>query len=631
MRTQNKLLVKMGLLLSLTVPNALSSEGEKISIREESPRRLHAVVHREQPETVEEEKTPTIKHKDESNSVTRISQAPWRHLQPYLTALIEQTITNPTIEERNFCFQVKRDDWRSFCEWYDSFSAPLRYPIGMGSANVGAEGDRVNGVYELYHKKLTIHNYTKREESARAVNEYRFFGGKLDESLLNKRTFYNLMARVGFTEADFANGSTGLQGRILVKPIQLQSLTLVECGKELEGILLPTLQKSPEQYITFVFNLSPQAEFTLNDIFSDEGRLIGAHIREFNNLATIYEYDEKRIYLTFVNDRRKILDLHGFEKDGEFFGITAKGALKLVRDYITEQYDDFQSECTICTGIGNHQNANGSKGVLLSAFPQWMQHEDIKALVIKTKPIGGGGGFKVFLKQPIVCDLTRPNLKADQLQMVAETLQRVISTGGDRLKIMTTDPRLDHKVISFIALQGESLECTIPTLSFSYAPGELRLTLCNSDDGTGELVSSQGKSKAHKGPRVTFGNPQQEPLNAVVPTHPKAVAKAVPVSIGNNKNERPVNVKKKTQNLNKGQEAVSAKKKPVGSKPAQSHKQQERPSVQQNGAKLPHTKQQGKSAAKAPQKTQAQQGAQVKGNSNGASAKKNPITSKNKK
>lgn len=103
----------MGLLLSLMVQNALSSQAEKLSFLDEFPMRLHAAVPRERVAVVEEEKIISITHIDESNSVTRISQAPWRHLQSYLNGLIQQTIANPSIEERNFCFQVKRDDWRS--------------------------------------------------------------------------------------------------------------------------------------------------------------------------------------------------------------------------------------------------------------------------------------------------------------------------------------------------------------------------------------------------------------------------------------------------------------------------------------------------------------------------------------
>lgn len=412
-----------------------------------------------------------------SHSIIQMNEAPWVDLQPYLTKLIHNTFKTKVIEEHNFCFQVTRDDCAGFYEWYNSLRKTLRYPLGIRMSNVRVEGEKVDGVYDIYHRKLTLLNYSRREESARQVNEYKFFGGKLNKSLLNEETFYNLMARVGYKTSDFKKGCTGLQGRILLKPFQLVNLTHVAAFKELEGILSLTSIRAFEKHITFVINLPPEAQYTVSDILSDRNSPLFVLNRNFKSLAIIREDSENRIYLSILNDRRKILDLHGFDKAGEFNGIGVEGARKLVINYITEQYNNFQSGCIILTGKGNHTNPNGSNGVLRSAFPIWMQGSEIKPLVQKTFPVMGGGAFKILLKKPRVCDITKSQLKADPLEVVFETLKIVIDSADDRLLIKTTDLKLDQKLIIYLFSHRKDLKNGIPELSFHRVPGELRLTI----------------------------------------------------------------------------------------------------------------------------------------------------------
>ncbi len=409
---------------------------------------------------------------------TQFRSAPWRTLSPILSKRIKKAINNNTIEEQSFCFSVHRDDFESFSQWSESFRRSLSYPKGMSRSNEGVDGERVNGVYEHYHIKLTLFNYSMREKSARTVNEYNFFGDPLNKSLLNEKTFYNLMARVGFKQSDFEEGATGLQGRILVKPVTLLSTTLPECSKELKDTVLSTLMKSHEKYITFVFNLPSKAGFTVNDISFYGKSPLGTLPRDIIILSTIYETDENRLYLCVYNDKRKTLNLHGFTKGEKSNGIWKRHALNIVRDFIKEKYDQFQSDCMVITGRGNHINSDGTRGVLLSAFLKWMQDPEIKPLVEKSVSINGGGGFRVFLKKPTVCDITKLDPKENPLQVIAEQFQRMIHEGKDRLLIKTNDTELNNKLIMHL-LVNHTYE--IPPFSLTQVPGELRFTFLTPD------------------------------------------------------------------------------------------------------------------------------------------------------
>lgn len=461
----------------------------------------------------------------------------WPLLQPILEKAIRKSIENPAYIERSFNVDVHRDDFTNFHNWLAEFRDQYKYPIGIGLSGNGAEGERVDRKYEVYHEEIKIHNYTKKEESAREVNEYKFFGGKLDPRLINERTFYNLMARVGFTEEDFKNGATGIQGRIAVKPIQLKSKTLANLKKELESIIEPTLLKSAEAYVSFVFNFPSESEYTLNDIFKFEEGIITSHFREFDRLATIFENDENRLYLCFQNDRRKILDLHGYEKDGKFNGISKVFAFELVREHISEAYDAYKDECTILTGRGKHRNENGSRGILVAAFPDWMKDESIKPFV-KTFVPYGEGGFKVILNKPLKCDLTKPNLRNDPLQIVAAKLKQLIDSEDDRLLILTHDEGLDHKLIHFLAIHGHNLIGNIPPYQLERAPGQLRVTLLNEEDNSNDETSEETLPQVEQKPKPVqpqknvnpeqpkAKQPQQKEQAKVVPKKPKQPAQA---------------------------------------------------------------------------------------------------------
>lgn len=465
---------------------------------------------------------PQIKEFDD---VVEISPSPWGQLQLCLDDLIKATLADSSYENRTFRFQVTREDWESYCLWEDALMEELRYPFSCGSANKGAEGERVKGIYSIYHKELTLRNYTKKEGSARNINEYKFFGGTLDERLLKKRTFYNLMARIGFTEEDFTDGSTGLQGRIAVKPIELKSKTLAGCKKELEEIIGPTLEKSPEIYITFVFNLPSGAEYTFNDFSKFEEGIITSHFRKFINLATIYENAEHRLYLCFKNDRRQMLDLHGFEKDGKYNGITKAGALELVRNYIYEKYTNFQSKCTILTGKGNHQNSNGTTGVLHSAFQEWMLDESINPLVKEFIPIESNGGFKVFLKTPTVCDLTKLKEGQDPCDFFCKAIKKAIKTDDMRLSVRFDSIGFDYTLLHFLILKDSELFQEISPLSMKFFPGELRLYFKNSEDSDQIDTSANSKEEEKKVSQVK-PNSQKEPIKP-------APSKKAPVNHGN--------------------------------------------------------------------------------------------------
>ncbi len=439
----------------------------------------------------------------------------WILLQPVLEPALRKSIANPAYIERSFCMDVHRDDFVSFHDWLNAFRGQFKYPIGLGLSGKGAEGDRIDGRYEVYHEQINVHNYTKKEESAREVNEYKFFGGNIDPRLINERTFYNLMARVGFTEEDFKNGSTGIQGRIAVKPIQLKSKTLAECQKEIEGMLQATMEKSAEAHVTFIFNLPDGAQYKVGDINIRETGITRSHFIGGNNLATIYEHEENRLYFCLLNNQRKTLDLHPFEKDGKFNGITKASAFELVRDFIYERYDAFEDECIVLTGRGNHVNGNGTRGVLVSAFPKWMNDEFIKPFVRKFTPIMGNGGFKILLNKHRTCDLTASNLEKEPLVILATEMNKVIQEGEDRLLVKA---KKEHKdiLISFLCMNNDLLAFNQEIIIAGSETGIWKLTLRDEDDGSNDEESEEMLPQVQQQPKPA------QPQKKVSPVQPKA-------------------------------------------------------------------------------------------------------------
>lgn len=450
-----------------------------------------------------------ISFTEEENSVVRLSCTPWESMQPFLTQLIDDTAKEPKFEVRQFCFQVDRDAWTTYHKWTTTLFQKYRYPIGISTRNARCEGDRVDGVYQIYHIELTVHNHTKKEEFVREGGKYKFFGGQFDETLVNERTFYNLMVRAGFNEDDFQDGQTGLQGRVAVKPIRLKSSTLEECYAEVREILLPALEKAIEQYITFVFNLSAHAKFTINDLITfNKGNIVN-QFYQLGNLGTICEPSEKRLYLVFANGRRQKLDLHGFEEDGKLNGITQAGALKLVCEYIQEQYNNFGDECIILTGKGKHENAGGARGVLHSAFKNWMKDENIKPLIKSYHPYGEGG-FRVLLKKPIVCDLSKLNPVSEPGLLVLEKLKEALATGEDRILIKSADPNFEQLLMRSIIMERSLFMQGMPTISFRSAPGEMRVTLSKEHELLTLVVDSNDRYKIGPLPQQAK-SPDQKP------------------------------------------------------------------------------------------------------------------------
>lgn len=533
-----------------------------------------------------------ISFTEEQNSVVRFSCTPWMNLQPILSRMIEDTARDPKFEERQFCFQVDREAWTTYYEWSSALFQKYRYPIGISTRNARCEGDRVNGIYQIYYIEVTVHNHTKKEEFVREGGKYKFFGGELDATLVDERTFYNLMVRAGFSEDDFKDGQTGLQGRVSVKPVKLKCVSLEECYEEVREMLLPALQKAVEQYITFVFNLSTEAKFTITDLITYNKGAIGNLFHELNNLGTIYEPTEKRMYLIFANDRRQKLDLHGFEEDGKLNGITQAGALKLVRDYIEEQYNNFGDECIILTGKGKHENSSGVRGVLHAAFKTWMKDEKIKPLIRNYHPYGEGG-FRVILRKPIVCDLAMIIPPSDPGAVVIKQLKQAFATGEDRILVKSADSSFEQQLMRSIVVDRSFFMQGSPTISFYSSPGEFRITLRKDRELLTLVVD---RKNLHKGGQIHQQAPDQQSDQRLLDTKKESEQPSSTRANVNRKPESPTAVAKQQPKSGQAEQKVKASpaanySKPTAKSPAKPKKNKKPAEVRVGNKAAP--KQQG--------------------------------------
>jgi hypothetical protein len=447
---------------------------------------------------------------EDSGRVVKFKSLPWAQLEPHLNHLVEEVINDPSYESRTLCFQVKREDWEQYRQWEDGYRNKCRYPIGYSSSSHKAEGERVNGIYEIYHKEFSITNATKKEEEARNIFSYRFFEGKFDESRINPQTFYNLVVRAEFTKDDFEKGKYGYQDRIFVKPIRLKQETAPLCDQEIQEAIESNLKKAFQPYIVFVFELPKNAKFKVQDL----GRT------HHEPLATIIEENERHLYVCFSNNKRNILDLHEMSYEEGF---------KKVKSFLQERYTHYDKECDIITGRGNHENSNGTRGVMSSSFPKWMKSEEISPLI--ERYIQKNGLYTVFLKKPMKCDLTSLHLQQDPFEVISNALRKVITTRDLRLRIKGAAKNFDHKLIHFLCIKEPELSQDISPYSIKTLPGELRLNLRHRTENSTEI----------SGPIISFTHSGDEIVK---------MPSSNEISINNNsKNKK----KKKNKNLVKSE------------------------------------------------------------------------------
>ncbi|MBL0941291.1 MAG: Smr/MutS family protein [Alphaproteobacteria bacterium] len=352
--------------------------------------------------------------------------ASWDHIKPYLDYLIQKTVKEVPYEERTFRYKVLGATFPNYVEWQTDHLTSHKYPVAIGGRNKGSEGAKSEkGFAEIYFMELYIKNYAHKEIEARESFAYHFHGGWLDEFRVNPLTFYNLMVRAGFRKEDFEEGKYGYQDKILVKPIMLQGATLPSCFAEVKKTVSSMLTKVTHPYVTFVFELNPKASFTLNELYTyDNNNLSRWFFKEFGNLATIIEPKENRIYLCFNNDKRTTLDLHEMAYEEAFVQVVG---------FIEERYDNFDSECKIITGRGNHVNSNGSRGVLHKSFEKWAERPELKPLIKKYMPYGDGG-YIVMLHKPQRLVLNG-NSEEQHIERIIRSVLETDKAGQDRLII----------------------------------------------------------------------------------------------------------------------------------------------------------------------------------------------------
>lgn len=315
-----------------------------------------------------------------NGATVRIEKSSWINYSAFLEYMIKQTVANPSHERREFCFKVRRADFGKFFHWHEELWKQYRYPIGLVLCNQGSERDS-----SMINMQLTVVNYTKKEQEARTLFAYRFFEGKLDNSRINSRTFYNLMVRAGFTPEDFKACKYGYKDRVFVKPVKLLGQTPLDCAQEVMNTIAKVMKAAKEPYVSFIFEPNPHASFTISDLLH-KTELNRSLFYEFGFPATIAESSENRLYFCFRNERRNTLDFHGMSYLEAFQRTCA---------FIREKYDNRDKECTIITGRGKHANPNGARGILFQAFTTWIKRPELKAFIKSVRP--GTGVYKVTL------------------------------------------------------------------------------------------------------------------------------------------------------------------------------------------------------------------------------------------
>jgi DNA-nicking Smr family endonuclease len=444
-----------------------------------------------------------------------VPDTPWVHLKPYLDNLIRLTVEDPLCEERTIHFKRLGQDSEDYFAWKDDLQSRSRYPVSIGSGNEGAEGIKVDGKYEKYNSFLHISNYVKKEKEVREF-PYKRFGGHFDESQVNLRTFYNLMARAVFKEDDFAKGKYGYQDQIYVKPVYLKNKILDECALEMKENILSTLQRVTQPYVTFILELAKDVPYTFEELKAYGGR--GSFFHEIEPLSKIVEQEENRIYIVYYNEKKSTLDLHE---------LALNEAKEKVASFIKEKYDNFETEGTIITGRGNHINSNGTSGVLNQMLPTWVRSSELQPYIKDINLCNGGGLYKVKLIEPVHITLTSNDFNED-VGKVFYFISKENEKGRNRLKIIHENHPSGYidKVIMEVMLRSSK----IPSFPKSYHYGMI--------PSAHHLMWNQQESAAQENLGIQFivnGQGQKKIQLKQDNVQKKNKQKTIKTSLGNNK------------------------------------------------------------------------------------------------
>lgn len=414
---------------------------------------------------------------EEDGAVVRFHPLPWAELEASAGQLVTHTLKTKKIERCKFIVDVSRADWVRFRSWEESIRKKnCKYPIGVGGGNDGARGDRVDGVYELYHSYLSLSNHTLAEEIVRSYCQYHWKGGTIDDDLISVRTFYNLMVRAGFRKEHFEAGKTGLQGRILVLPVQLKKMRVGACQREIRELILSTLEKAKERYVAFVFNPPKGAGFTINDLLNDKNDPIRDCLHEYYVLATIHEPEEQRLYSCLRNDRRPTLDLHAPNKTSPIGGIDRMGGYELLKSFLLEKFINFERSCNICTGWGAGRT-DGEPGYFVKQLPNWLKEPEIKPMIKRCILMNGGGMYKIIFNEPIICDLSYPEMTNNVFGLFLMSLIEAKGKEDRRVILKTNDYGVAVNFLHRVLLYFPEIAMAMSPYGLLKLPNEVRLIL----------------------------------------------------------------------------------------------------------------------------------------------------------
>jgi len=406
-------------------------------------------------------------------------------LKPYLENLIQLTVSDAIHEERTIHFKLLGKDFEGYFDWEHSLRQSFQYPIGIGTGNNGAEGNKIDGRYESYHHYIRITNRTKKEMEVRDFTCYKVFdepGSRILASTIDPETFYNLMVNAGFKKEHFSIGKYGYQDQIYVKPVKLQNIMLDKCAVEMKETILSTLERVKEPYVAFILELEKNLPYTLADIRSYGGR--NSFFHEVEPLAKIVSQEENRIYVVYYNDKNSTLDLHG---------LAFKEAKEKVINFIKERYENFETECMIISGKGNHINHGGPSGILRNYLPVWAQEAELKYYIKNLALCNGGGMYKVKLLKP--AHITLANVFDVDVEKVSYFISKTNEKGENRLRISHENlPSQYVDKVIITAMHQTSNDPASPK-SFKYGLGTNEHQLTWDQEDVKIIVDTQSQPK----------------------------------------------------------------------------------------------------------------------------------------
>lgn len=391
-----------------------------------------------------------------------LPQRPLKETIPTVEGLIQTVIQNKIEKPVKVHMSLNRAELSDFHKAFRVLVGKYPFPFTWSTENKGPSKEEPSS----YILELSLASQANEREKVEKKFVYQV--SQEDEKKVNWPYVFDVAMRSELTLEDFKFNNS-----IKIRMIALKGNTEAQDLQEFQQFLEQRLPKdnNPLHILGITFNSKTKGHYDkMYDVFL---RKISHVNVGYHSRGIVFDSQNGFLYLCLDNNHRKMLDLHG--------GRSVKQAEQETQDFIMQAYQTFNDDVIVLTGLGNHVNPSGKKGVLKAAFGEWMQNEHLLPLIENYSLIEGGGGYKVIFKKIRNLNLKNKNHKNSVL-LIKNSIAQMAQQKQTRLRILLNpgeeynrEFNLMTAVYADLYKNNNELAKLITPISFESTPGEMKI------------------------------------------------------------------------------------------------------------------------------------------------------------